>query len=141
MNDIYQCRQRLKSLTARLAATKITPQQSDSLFRIFENIETAWNKKEKELVVDLNIQFHKKIHEASGNQQLISLNNMLRDKVTYLRNCSFKMSVRDDGFLAEHERILIALHERDGEKSKREMHEHIQHDLQALTSLYKNTRG
>lgn len=135
--EIYQCRQRLESLAARLAAQNIHDKQLKRLTDIIDETKDSWNKGELEQVVKLNINFHETILEASQNRQLISLTSMIRDKVTYLRNCSFKGNVRKVNFIEEHERIVEALSERDGEKAEIEMHNHIENDLQALITLYE----
>lgn len=138
MIDIYQCRQRLEALAATLAAANIKKEQLEHLNEIMRETKKAWDIRDMEKVISLNIGFHETVLEASGNQQLITLTSMIRDKVTYLRNCSFKGNVRDQSFIGEHEQILRALGERDGEKAEKEMHRHIENDLQALISLYKN---
>ncbi|MGG3467904.1 GntR family transcriptional regulator [Neobacillus pocheonensis] len=137
MIDIYQCRQRMEALAAKLAAVNINLEQLELLEKIIEETYEVWIKKDMKRVVELNIQFHEIILDASGNRQLISLTNMIRDKVTYLRNCSFKGSVRDGSYIGEHERIFAAIKERNGDKAEKEMHGHIEQDLLALVSLYK----
>ncbi|WP_257984396.1 GntR family transcriptional regulator [Neobacillus cucumis] len=138
MIDIYQCRQRLEALGANLAAANMKEEKLNHLKEIMIETKVAWETGDMVKVVSLNISFHEIVLESSGNQQLISLTSMIRDKVTYLRNCSFKGNVRNKSFLEEHEQIVKALGERDGEKAEREMHNHIENDLQALISLYKN---
>jgi DNA-binding GntR family transcriptional regulator len=138
MVDIYQCRQRLEALAAKLAALNITEKQLDRLNDILLKTNDAWYRGDMAQVVQLNICFHETVLEASGNRQLISLTSMIRDKVTYLRNCSFKGNVRDVRFLKEHEQIVKALVEKHGEKAEITMHGHIENDLQALISFYKN---
>ncbi|WP_255286597.1 MULTISPECIES: GntR family transcriptional regulator [unclassified Bacillus (in: firmicutes)] len=138
MIDIYQCRQRLEALGANLAAANMKEEKLNHLKEIMIETKVAWETGDMVKVVSLNISFHEIVLEASGNQQLISLTSMIRDKVTYLRNCSFKGNVRNKSFLEEHEQIVKALGDRDGEKAEREMHVHIENDLQALISLYKN---
>ncbi|OIK12257.1 GntR family transcriptional regulator [Bacillus sp. MUM 13] len=138
MIDIYQCRQRLESLAAKLAALNITDKQFERLNGILLETNSAWYRGDMDQVVQLNICFHETVLEASGNRQLVSLTSMIRDKVTYLRNCSFKGNVRDESFLKEHEQIVKALGEKDDVKAEVTMHDHIENDLQALISLYKN---
>ena len=137
MIDIYQCRQRMEALAAQLAARNIDTIQLGMLDNIIEETKTAWIEKDIHRVVSLNIQFHEMILESSGNRQLISLTNMIRDKVTYFRNSGFKGSVRDGSFIDEHKRILMALKERNWEKAEKEMHAHIEQDLLVLISLYQ----
>lgn len=136
--EIYQCRQKLESLAASLAAQNINDTQLERLSTILSETNEAWKKGDLEQVIQLNIQFHEIILDASNNSQLISLTSMIRDKVTYLRNCSFKGNVRAASFIQEHEKIVDALRERDGEKAELLMNGHIENDLQALISLYSN---
>ncbi len=137
MIDIYQVRQQMESLAAKLSAQKIESSKLEILENIVEETKTAWIKEDKNHVVELSIQFHEIILEASGNRQLITLTNMLRDKVTYFRNSSVKDGMRDDSPIEEHAGILLALKERNGDKAAKEMQNHIEHDLLALVSLYK----
>lgn len=136
MIDIYQCRQQLESLAAKLAALHIDQTQLEKLEEIIEATKTAWTQKDIAHVLEFNIQFHEIILTASGNRQLISLTNMIHDKVTYFRNSGMKESVRDGSFIEEHAQILAALKERNGDKAHTVMHAHIEHDLMALESLY-----
>lgn len=136
--EIYQCRQQLEALGARIAALNINGGQLERLSKIIEETNEAWNRGDMTQVVQLNTSFHETVVEASGNRQLFSLTSMIREKVTYLRNCSFKGNVRDVSFLKEHEQIVAALRERNGEKAEIEMHDHIENDLQALILLYEN---
>ncbi len=136
MIDIYQVRQQMESLAAKLAAQKIDSSELDMLETIVEETKTAWLKQDKNRVVELSIKFHEIILNSSGNRQLISLTNMIRDKVTYLRNSVVKEAMHDESPIEEHSRILSALKERDGDKAAKVMLEHIEHDLKALISLY-----
>ncbi|WP_423800836.1 GntR family transcriptional regulator [Neobacillus sp. SAB-20_R2A] len=137
MIDIYQVRQQMESLAAKLAAQKIESSELEILEKIVEETKAAWLKQDKNRVVELSIKFHEIILKASGNHQLISLTNMIRDKVTYLRNSVVKEAMRDESPIEEHSRILSALKERNGDKAAKVMLEHIEHDLGALISLYK----
>lgn len=137
MIDIYQVRQQMESLAAKLAAQKIESSELEVLEKIVEETKAAWLKQDKNHVVELSIKFHEIILKASGNRQLISLTNMIRDKVTYLRNSVVREAMQDESPIEEHSRILSALKERDGDKAAEVMLEHIEHDLRALISLYK----
>ena len=137
MIEIYQVRQQMESLAAKLAAQNIESSKLEMLENIVEETKTAWLKQDKNHVVELSIQFHEIILESSGNRQLISLTNMIRDKVTYFRNSGVKGGMRDESLIEEHTRILSALKQRNGDKAGKEMQEHIEHDLLALVSLYK----
>ncbi|XJZ27771.1 GntR family transcriptional regulator [Bacillota bacterium Lsc_1132] len=134
--DIYQCRQSLESLASKLAAKNINDIQIGELYNIINQTNKALDKGDMTQVVQLNVCFHEQVLEISGNHQLITLTSTIRDKVTYLRNCSFKGNVREVSFLREHERIVDALRSHDGDQAEIEMHNHIEHDLQALISLY-----
>jgi DNA-binding GntR family transcriptional regulator len=137
MIEIYQVRQQMESLAAKLAAQNIESSKLEMLENIVEETKTAWLKQDKNHVVELSIQFHEIVLKSSGNRQLISLTNMIRDKVTYFRNSGVKGGMRDESLIEEHARILSALKERNGDKAGQEMHDHIEHDLLALVSLYK----
>jgi DNA-binding GntR family transcriptional regulator len=137
--EVYQCRESLESLAARLAAQVITKAQIQQLEAVLENTRQAIESENKRQIVALNTEFHELIVEASGNKQLIELMTMLKNKVQYMRNTMFRLYYRKDNYLDEHYSIFEQIAKGNEIQAEMEMKSHIQNDLKAFHSLYTKT--
>jgi DNA-binding GntR family transcriptional regulator len=137
--DIYECRKSLESLAVKLAANNITNQQLDQLKLIIKDSKEALKINNTQKLTNLNQQFHDIIALASHNKQLIQLFEVIKAKVLYIRNCILRdCSESFTDLVNDHERIYLALKDRNPTKSEQEMRSHIQRSLEiANTSLNK----
>ncbi|WP_167577780.1 GntR family transcriptional regulator [Ammoniphilus sp. YIM 78166] len=137
--EVYQCREYLESLAARLAAETATKQQIQQLEAVLEKTGQAIALEDKRQIVKLNTAFHELIVIASGNHQLIELMTMLKNKVQYMRNTLFNLYYRKDNYLEEHYAIYNQIAQGNAVQAEAEMKKHIQNDLRAFYSLYNRT--
>jgi DNA-binding GntR family transcriptional regulator len=138
VDDLYQCRENLESLAAKLAAELITKEKEESLLDIVAQTREALARGETEEVVRLNTSFHDTILQLSNNKQLIRFMDLIRSKTVYMRNSTVKSYFRDQCFVDEHGKIAVAIAGKDGIQAEQEMKNHIQNDLKAFHTLYKN---
>ncbi|MGV3464190.1 MAG: GntR family transcriptional regulator [Heyndrickxia sp.] len=133
--EIYQCRERLESLAAQLAAGNMTEEIDYELWRLIEDSKSAFLEGEISESVELNTKFHETIIKASHNQQLIALLETIRTKTLFMRSNitrDYYHSSRDTSYIEHHEQIYKALKERNPGKAQMEMSKHILHDLQTF---------
>lgn len=131
--DIYECRRSLECLSVKLAAKNITDDQLKELEQIIKDSKEALAKNDTETHTFLNQQFHDTIALASQNKQLVQLFEVINAKVQYIRNCflkehSYSLSV----LINDHEQIFQALKDRDPNKAKLFMHQHIEKSLEVV---------
>jgi DNA-binding GntR family transcriptional regulator len=136
--EIYQCRERLESLAAQLAAHHMTEEHDSELWRLIEGSKKAFLEERISESVELNTKFHEIIIQTSHNHQLIALLETIRNKTLFMRSNilrDYYNSSRDTSYIEDHENIYAALKERDPMKAQQKMSEHILHDLQAFRFL------
>jgi DNA-binding GntR family transcriptional regulator len=136
-HDLYVCRQQLESLAARLAAQHISEGNLMRLLDIVERTKEALHhRRTVPDIVSFNQLFHQLIIESSQNTHLIEMMKTVQSKVTYMRNRVLTDYSRTDSYIDEHERIAIAIRDRDPQRAQREMSQHIENDMQAFCLLF-----
>ncbi|MED2974098.1 GntR family transcriptional regulator [Fictibacillus sp. B-59209] len=140
--DLYQCREKLESLGAKLAATNITKSLEKQIEEVLANSRQALSAGRPSTLIELNTQFHELIIGASSNNQLIGLLETIRTKSLYMRNNilrDYYITSNVKNYLDEHEQIFQAIIEKDPTKAEQEMSNHIKSDLNAFYHLFEKT--
>jgi DNA-binding GntR family transcriptional regulator len=135
--DVFQCRQGLECLAARLAAEHITDEQLEQLEQIIQKSRKALENEDTEELSQLDQQFHDLIAFSSNNGQLIQLYEVIKSKIIYIRTCIIRNYYKNFlNFLDEHQLIYEALKERNPIKADDEIRMHIQKNLEVSYTLY-----
>jgi DNA-binding GntR family transcriptional regulator len=123
--DVYTVRAALESLSARLAATRLTEADVETLQSILDEMVEAGRKQDLDRMTRLDNDFHETILKIAGNRLLHQLWQALR--FGYWTIVTAKMSSFDLEYLAaRHEELLNALKTRDPEKAMYAMRRHIE---------------
>jgi DNA-binding GntR family transcriptional regulator len=134
--EVFQCRENLEGLAARLAAKRISAEEMEQLVTNMEKIRQAFAHDMSVEVGNLDQQFHDIIIEASQNRQLIQLIQLIKAKISYMRNEIIRHYRENFIHLPdEHERIYQALFARDERKAETEMRAHIKRNLEVFYEL------
>ncbi len=120
--SMYQCREVMEGLGARLCATHATKEQLLEL----EETYNEWDKADNpEMKAELNMQFHNLIAHYSHNERVFEYLVGFREMV----NRDMYIGAQDPDRLAicgdEHHRIVEAILDRDSERAEQEMRNHI----------------
>jgi DNA-binding GntR family transcriptional regulator len=136
ITDVFQCRQGLESLTAKLSAGNITDEQLKQLELNLQETREAVKCGNIGKISELDQQFHDIIALSSKNQQLIQLYEVLKSKVIFIRTCIIRNYYRNFlYFVDDHQLIYEALQERSQIKAEKEMKSHIQKNLEVSYTL------
>jgi DNA-binding GntR family transcriptional regulator len=142
VKNIYEIRAILEGGAAKLAASKIDL----NMLREFEKKFTLWrnklrdkttnenNKKEKLSDLKLGRQFHFFIISSAGNEKLEQLIMNIYDQLEISRPFSYTHRHKEE-VAEEHLKILNALKERDEEKCRTYMEEHIKNAFNTLVRI------
>lgn len=123
MAELYVVRGELEGLAARLAARHATPEE----IRVLRDMVTA----DRNLLGDpgamsrANKRFHKQIHLASHNRFLVQQLDLVHRSMALLATTSLAAEGRGEDALAEHEAIVRAIENGDGDAANRALREHI----------------
>lgn len=128
MREIYEVRESLEGLSARLAAQRISDEQIDALWQLLGAHEKAIEEADGKIYFQRegNFDFHFRIAEASGNKWLTE--RLYADLYQLIRMCrhqSAQIPERPGKALAEHRHILEAISQRDAELAEMLMRRHI----------------
>jgi DNA-binding GntR family transcriptional regulator len=135
--ELYQCREYMESLAAKLAALQITETELEELALILSETKGAVAADDRKLISRWNTEFHDKIILASRNKELIRVLSTIRPKVFFIRNNGHQSYFREDIFIEEHERIYQMIYARDEMNAEKEMKHHIQIDIEKYRSLFE----
>ncbi|MDH5425903.1 MAG: GntR family transcriptional regulator [Gammaproteobacteria bacterium] len=128
MLEIYEVRESLEGMSARLAAEKITEPQISDLWKLLNEHEQAIAQTDGKNYFqnEGNFDFHFRIAEASGNQWLLDhLYIELYQLVRMCRQQSAQTPERPAKALNEHRQILEAISQHDAELAEILMRRHI----------------
>ena len=123
MGELYVLRGELEALAARLAAQHAAPEEVSVLAQMVEE--------DRQLVDDparlsrANKRFHRQLHLASHNRYLIQQLEMLYRSMALLAVSSLSFEGRGPGTIEEHQRIVEAIRNRDGDAADAAVRAHI----------------
>lgn len=118
ITQIYEVREVLEGLAARLAAQRASEADLGKLHLLMEMMRESARAQRWEALVQANIKFHEVILIASGNETLCSMARSLQDFVRRFSSMAFSDPKRVEEVLAEHEAIVAALESRDGDRAE-----------------------
>lgn len=130
---LYDLREVLEGLAARLAARNITPDQLSELRDCVKRMEGLLPPKTTpHRWVEENSRFHEIIVQASRNRKLMELLPVLRESIGVLCRAIESNPGRVAEAMREHEAILAAIAAGDAEEAERLGRLHIVHSKNAV---------
>lgn len=127
IREIYEVRAALEGYAARLAASRIGPQQIKQLEKIIAEQRKLTRRAQipRPAVVDLNDRFHDAVIAASGNERLVG---MLQSNRMYYFNYQVAALYTEEQTVAsldDHEWLVEALRRHNADKAELLAREHI----------------
>lgn len=124
--DAYQVREALETLAIRLAVPRLSPEDVDHLRQLHETMIEQAEAQEVHQFFETNSRFHRFFVDASGNEKLKSMYELLVGQMgRYLaRSLALRGSVEKS--VVEHAAILEAVEAGDAEKAVRLLADHIE---------------
>lgn len=123
--EMYAVRAGLDELAGRLLAPHITAGQVDELKRLVDDLEALLAPETFATYFPLNLRFHDRIVEMTGNGKLLVMYRRLINEMHLLRRRGL---LRGGGLLVsndEHRAIVAALASRDAEAAAAAMRDHV----------------
>lgn len=138
IEEILMLKASLESLSARLAAKKISEAGLLEMERQINLMETLAKSKETEKLTKENTKFHMSIREAAKNPVIYKMlmNVVAFDNAFRKRALEFNLEIRE-GF-AEHKKIFEAIKERNEESAEKRMKEHILRTAETVLNHLKD---
>lgn len=121
--EIYDVRAHLFGLAGRLAAERVTRRDTEELRRMVDEMECA---RDIDAYYPLNVAFHSRLVELSGNSRLVDLYKSLSKELHLFRRRGLVQGESMASSNREHVRIIEALRDGNADLSEREMVRHIE---------------
>lgn len=134
LKDVFEVRLFLIGLSGRLAAERITPEESHRLKELLGKIKQEKNRKK---LIQLDAEFHDLVNCSTKNQTLAETLKKLRNQIGRLwffakENDAYSQQIPED-----FEELVKALENKEQNKSEQIMKDHAIHFInQIKTSLY-----
>jgi DNA-binding GntR family transcriptional regulator len=134
--ELYEVRAGLDEMAGRRLATKITDAQLQELHTMLDQLEDSSIHGELNNYFTLNIAFHDRLVELSGNATILGLYRQVVNRMHLLRRRGFSIAGSSQASHNEHRQILDALARRDPEAVALAMRQHVQAGFQRAISAH-----
>jgi DNA-binding GntR family transcriptional regulator len=135
--EVYTVRIALETLAGQLAINRITDEEIAELENIVSEMIEASEKGDTQKRIHLNIAFHEKLVQTSGNKLILQLYNYMRFGTWSI--LTGNLSEMDPIQISARHKILIdALKSRDPEKIAKAIREHIESTGKPLSDMLTN---
>ena len=125
LDEIYEMRESLEPLAARLAAQRATPRQLEQLGGRLELGEFFLARHQLAEAVEQEVLFHDLVYQASGNSRLRATLRSFHEFLRCARPAAARSLERSTGVLLEHRQMYLALASHDGEAAAAASLEHL----------------
>jgi DNA-binding GntR family transcriptional regulator len=130
--DMFETVAEIESMCVRLATYRMTPLERSHLIELHDSSETLVKTGDFDAYDVFNRAFHEAIYHATHNSFLAEQAIMIRNRLAAFRRAQLQQEQRLERSRAEHEAIMQAIAEGDGEMASRRMRAHM---LNAATAL------
>ncbi|HBF32595.1 GntR family transcriptional regulator [Rhizobium sp.] len=132
--DMFETMAELEAVCVRLATYRITPLERSRLLRIHEMSDSAVAKGDVDAYDALNREFHEIIYSAAHNGFLAEQTKAVRTRLNAFRRMQLRQEHRLSRSREEHDAVMRAIAEGDGEIAARRMRAHMLNAASALDS-------
>ncbi|AVA20035.1 GntR family transcriptional regulator [Rhizobium sp. NXC24] len=136
--DMFETAAEIEAMCVRLATYRMTPLERSHLIELHDASEAIVKKGDFDTYDTFNRAFHEAIYQATHNSFLAEQAIAIRNRLMAFRRAQLQQEQRLDRSRAEHEAIMQAIAEGDGEMASRRMRAHM---LNAATALRRFIEG
>lgn len=124
-DEIYELRAALDELVGRKLATSITPQQSEQLHTMLEQMELLAEQNQIDAYSAMNLAFHDTLVRLAGNQKLLTCYRRLVNELALFRRTALAQSGNLPLSTREHRAIVDAITGANANQAARLMRQHV----------------
>lgn len=130
--DMFEASAEIEAMCARLATYRMTPIERSELMQLHEASKAMVEAGDVDAYDAFNHEFHERIYRATHNAFLAEHVLQLRTRLSAFRRTQLRQGDRVRRSREEHEAVMQAIAEGDGEAAARRMRAHM---LNAATAL------
>lgn len=133
--ELYELRAALDEATGRLLAPRVGDAQIQELRTLLKRLDDTAARGDMTLYFSLNIDFHDRIVQMTGNATLLEFYRRVIDRMHLLRRRYFSVTHESHASQDEHRAIVDALATGDPERAAATMRAHVGHGYQRLVAV------
>lgn len=122
----YEIREALEGMAARLCALRVTDEMIRTLEENLNKTKENYNKKEYEKAMIYDMKFHKTLIKGARNPRLENMMNNVIELISCVAYKADDLAILKLS-LEDHEKMLEAIRESDGDQAEAVMREHVAH--------------
>jgi DNA-binding GntR family transcriptional regulator len=134
VKDVYEVRQALEALAAKLFASNATEKQIEELSNATETLALVYRSGNVEEIVAAKDVFYGVLYSGCGNEVAFQMLTILNTRISLLRRVSLSVPGRLEKSLKEVRRLLAAIRKRDGAAAWSAASVHVQKAAEAALS-------
>ena len=132
VNEIFEIRTALESLSNGLAAERITTEELETLQHLLVQIGRYIKEGDMDRIVETDIKFHDLLYQASRNRRLEGIISNLREQLTRFRTLSMSYPGRLEATLEEHRAMVDAIAQGNMKAAQQAAERHMERSEQTL---------
>jgi len=126
LQELFELREALEGMTARLAARSMTAKENGALDAIIDRHEAAVTRQDIEGHVSEDVAFHRTLRDGSRNRYLSqSLTQIERQITLLMRTLSAAPRAMSDGVIRDHRAIAAAVRNGDEDAAETAARRHV----------------
>ena len=141
LRDVLEVRKALEELAVQLACDKITKEEIEDLKKAAEDFKKILKSRDITEIAEADVRFHDIIFMATDNQKLVQLLNSLREQMYRFRVEYLKKEEVHPQLIAEHEKIIEHIMERDKVKASAIVSEHINNQVEGVIDIIRTKQS
>jgi DNA-binding GntR family transcriptional regulator len=129
--EVYEVRQALEALAAKLFALNATEKQVEELGKATETLASAYRSGDVNEILSAKDVFYGVLYSGCGNAVAPQMLTILNARINLLRRVSLSASGRLEKSLREMRRLMAAIRKRDGDAAWSAASDHVQNAAEA----------
>lgn len=138
IDDMLEIRYALEGLAIQLAIERINDVQLQKIKEVYDLMEFYAHKGDQDKFNELNISFHESIYKCTQSQYFEQLLKDINYYISVTSRHSIRQPQRLDTAAIEHKEIYDAIVERNKEKAKEKIQNHIRKTQLLVRNYYAN---
>lgn len=138
IDDMLEIRYALEGLAIQLAIERINDAQLEKIKEVYDLMEFYAHKGDQDKFNELNIAFHESIYRCTQSQYFEQLLKDINYYISVTSRHSIRQPQRLDTAAVEHKEIYEAIVERNKEKAKEKIQNHIRKTQLLVRNYYAN---
>lgn len=136
--EIHEIRELLELHAAKKAALNRTVAQLEPILQLAERMKQALKDGNQASFFEADMEFHARILHICDNQTLENLMFQLNEKIQRIRYLTTYVPLRLEETIGEHDAILDAILNRDGEAAQRAMKAHLDNVSKGVVHVFES---